>query len=218
MKLRLVDLPVLTRIDSPERRLYRTPEGNEYPSVTTVLSIIPKPELDEWKDRVGHAEAERIAKAAANRGTILHKACEDFIYGKVPVFDMFEMDSQDMFRHARSVLDRIQVVHCIEGQLYSDKLKLAGSVDLVATIEDTIYVLDWKSSSRYKSASEISSYFMQGAAYAAMFYERTGILVKKMKICIISSELGLKEYDEPVGPWLKKFMEIRKEYQKLTGI
>lgn len=212
MRLELIDLPTLVRIDSETGRLYKTPEGNLYPSVTTVLSSIPNPDLESWKLAVGQKEAKRIGQNAANRGTVLHQACENYILGKKAQFGLFDLEAAELFRIALKVLTQLDVVYSLEGQLYSDRLKLAGSVDVVASINDIIYIIDWKTSSRYKSASEISSYFMQCAAYAAMFYERTGIRVKFMKVCILSSEYGLQEYNEPVHPWLLKFIEVNKDY------
>ena len=54
-------------------RLYETPEGNEYPSITTVLSIRNKQGLNAWRKRVGNDVANYISRTAAARGTGAHK-------------------------------------------------------------------------------------------------------------------------------------------------
>ena len=46
-------------------RLYETPEGNEYPSITTVLSIRNKQGLNAWRKRVGNDVANYISRTAA---------------------------------------------------------------------------------------------------------------------------------------------------------
>ena len=60
-------------------RAYETPEGKLYPSITTVLSVRNKKGLHEWRERVGHDVANYIARTAANRGTAVHKMCEDYL-------------------------------------------------------------------------------------------------------------------------------------------
>ena len=60
-------------------RLYETPEGNKYPSITTVLSIRNKQGLHEWRKRVGADVANYISRTAAARGTAVHHMCEDWL-------------------------------------------------------------------------------------------------------------------------------------------
>ncbi len=60
------------------RRHYMV-DGKPYPSVTTVLNHKPKPEIEAWKERVGHAEAELISYQAAERGKALHAICERYL-------------------------------------------------------------------------------------------------------------------------------------------
>jgi len=43
------------------KRFYLTPEGNKYPSVTTITSQHNKQSILEWRKRVGEAEANRIS-------------------------------------------------------------------------------------------------------------------------------------------------------------
>ena len=60
-------------------RLYETPEGNFYPSITTVLKNRGKQGLHEWRERVGEDVANYVARTAAHRGTKVHHMCEDFL-------------------------------------------------------------------------------------------------------------------------------------------
>ena len=59
------DLPELTTKTIDRKRYYITPEGKEYPSITTVLSVRNKQGLFEWRKRVGEDVANHIARTAA---------------------------------------------------------------------------------------------------------------------------------------------------------
>ena len=56
-----------------------TPEGNKYPSVTTVLSYFKKKGISEWRKRIGEEAANKIARQATMRGTNVHFLCEDYL-------------------------------------------------------------------------------------------------------------------------------------------
>ena len=56
------DVEMGTREVIDGKRVYVTPNGNVYPSITSILSLQSKPGLDEWKEKVGHAEASKIMK------------------------------------------------------------------------------------------------------------------------------------------------------------
>ena len=64
------DIPKLERDTAADgSRVYRTPSGNAYPSVTTVTGLLGKESIIAWRKRVGEAEANRISTTAAKRGT-----------------------------------------------------------------------------------------------------------------------------------------------------
>lgn len=212
------NIPSCLQLNLEDGRRYRTPEGKEYPSVTRVLGAAePSPYLTEWIASVGKEEANRIMHRAAVRGTKLHEACENHLLGKPTEWGMFDGEAQEMFKHCLPLLDRINNIHAIETGMWSDRLKVAGTTDLIAEIDGELSVQDWKSSTRYKGRDEIDGYFMQGSCYAYMFYERTGILVKRMDIHISSAEHGLISYSEKVSDWLPKFMDLRKKFLHLYG-
>ena len=69
----------LDRTDSPDGRRYLTLDGNAYPSVTTVLSILSEESIAKWRKRVGEEEANRIGGRAAARGTAVHSLIEKYL-------------------------------------------------------------------------------------------------------------------------------------------
>ena len=74
-----ITLPKMTRKTTEKGRKYFTPEGNAYPSITTVLSILSKDSIMRWRKRVGEEEANKISHQAATRGTSVHKLAEDYL-------------------------------------------------------------------------------------------------------------------------------------------
>ena len=58
-------LPQLDTKTVDKKRYYITPEGKEYPSITTVLSPRNKAGIMKWRKRVGEEVATHIASKAA---------------------------------------------------------------------------------------------------------------------------------------------------------
>jgi genome maintenance exonuclease 1 len=50
-------LEKLTRASVDGKRIYQTPSGEGYPSVTTVLGILGKEDIQKWRDRVGRSQS-----------------------------------------------------------------------------------------------------------------------------------------------------------------
>lgn len=209
----LIDLESIT---SDNGRLYVTPDGNKYPSVTTVIGATKKQSIIEWRKRVGEAEANRISSRAASRGTALHSMNEDYLNNifneekyKDKVLPLF------MFKHLKPFLDKINNIHILEGALYSDKLKLAGRVDCIAEYENELAIIDFKTSTEPKKREWIDNYIAQECAYAMMYYERTGIKVKKL-VTLIACEDGeiqiFQEYD--IMKYMKVLMEYIRAYEQ----
>jgi hypothetical protein len=72
-RLKLIDLPELVSETKSNGRFYTTPEGNVYPSVTTVLSATKdQTYLLEWKKRLGEAKANQESKRASDRGSTFY--------------------------------------------------------------------------------------------------------------------------------------------------
>ena len=61
------------------KRFYVTPDGNKYPSITTVLSGRNAEGLIKWRERVGNDVANQIMRTAAKRGTAVHELAENYL-------------------------------------------------------------------------------------------------------------------------------------------
>ncbi len=210
------DIPKLKRIDSEAGRVYQTPTGKAYPSVTSVTGLHGKEAFFEWRRRVGEEEANRIAARAANRGTRVHTLCEDYLRNEEPNVSMFDVEA---FKSLRPELDKINNIHCLETKLYSDYLEVAGTVDCIAEYNGKMSIIDFKTSKRLKDRDDIHGYFMQTAAYAVMFEERTGIPVSKLVIL-----MAVDDHDTPAvfiekrDDWIGNFIDLRKEYKRIKNV
>ena len=185
------------------KRFYQTPEGNTYPSVTSVTGLYNKKEILEWRKRVGEAEANRISTKASSRGTRVHKLCEDYLNNELNT-DRYMPDSVGMFKSIQPIIDQyVDNIHAIEAPLYSDYLRVAGRVDCIAEFDGKLAIIDFKTSSRQKSEDKIQNYFMQCAADAVMFEELTGIPVPRLAIIMAVDsdhpQLFVKKRNDYIG-------------------
>ncbi len=202
----------LKSVTTDNGRYYTTPEGEEYKSVTTLISHFTKQKILEWRRRVGEETANRISARASNRGTAMHSMIEDYLNNK-----FIEEQYKDkvlplmLFKILKPVLDNINNIHSLEGSLYSDILKLAGRVDCIAEYNGELAIIDFKSSTTEKERGWIDHYFVQACAYAMMYYERTGVKVKKLVILISCEDGGVQVFEEYN---LKKYMKILYQYIK----
>ena len=114
-----------------------------------------------------------------------------------------------MFQTAKSELDKIDNIHCLETFLYSHYLGLAGRVDCIAEYEGELAVIDFKTSTKLKQENYIEHYFVQETAYAAMFLERSGIEVKKI-VTLIATEEGSVQVFQKYN--LDDYLRLLKSY------
>lgn len=210
------DLPKLERDTKPDgTRVYKTPSGKSYPSVTTVTGLHAKQGIMEWRKRVGEAEANRISTTAANRGTRIHQFCEDYLLGNDVNPDIFDAE---MFSSIKEWLDDIDNIHALEDPLYSDHLEVAGTVDCIAEFQGKLSVIDFKTSSRPKERDDIHNYFMQTSAYAVAFEERTGIPIGRLVIIMAVENDYPRLFIEKRDNWVAGFKKLRLDYKNLKNI
>jgi len=201
----------LNRTDAKDGRRYLTLDGNSYPSVTTVLSLINKDKIMEWRKRVGEEKANQIGTQAANRGTAVHNIIEKYINNE---------DTSDFMPHVQQSLQNLKPlidkhvtkVFATECPLYSDHLKLAGTCDCIAEWDGVPTILDWKTSRRPKKKTDIPNYFMQLAAYAVMWEERTGMPCNNTRIVMDVDNFHPVMYKETRDDWIDEMIKWRDIY------
>lgn len=210
------DFPKLERETAPNgSRVYKTPSGKAYPSVTTVTGLHSAKGIAQWRARVGEAEANRISGKASARGTRIHQYCEDYLRGNVFEADMFDLE---MFNSIKFWLDDINNIHALEDPLYSDFLQVAGTVDCIADFQGKLSVIDFKTASKPKDRDDIYNYFMQTAAYAVAFEERTGIPIGRLVIIMAVENDDPRLFIEKRDNWIGGFRKLRLDYKNLKNL
>jgi len=194
-------------------RLYQTPEGNKYPSITTVLSVRNKQGLMEWRKRVGDEVANHISRTAAARGTKVHHMCEDYLNNVHLNFPNIWKEHRKnflpycLFTQLKSVLVNIDNIYAQEAGLYSDKYKVAGRVDCIAEYKGTLSIIDFKTSTKEKNDEWNENYYIQGSAYAEMFGERTGIEISQVVILVVTEDGTVQEFIKDKKDYLGRLSE-----------
>ena len=201
----------LDRTDAKDGRRYVTLDGNNYPSVTTVLSLIHKDKIMEWRKRVGEEKANQIGTQAANRGTAVHNIIEKYINNE---------DTSDFMPHVQQSLQNLKPlidkhvtkVFATECPLYSDHLKQAGTCDAIVEWDGVPTIVDWKTSKRPKKKVDIPNYFMQLSAYAVMWEERTGMACNNTRIVMDVDNFHPVMYKENRDNWIDEMIKWRDIY------
>ena len=207
----LVSLSPLERTEIDGRRYYTTP-GGVFPSVTTVLGEkMDKTAIEEWKQRVGKEEAERVSRQATVRGSAVHKLCEDYLMNQ-PIDPRRVMPFNMMtFKTIKPVLDQnVDVVYGIEAPLYSKRLNTAGTTDLLARFNSINSVIDFKTSKKQKKEEWIESYFIQAACYSMMAEELTGLEFPQIVIIISNDEYEVQTFVKKRDDYRDRVLEIFK--------
>mgnify|MGYP003965743891 FL=1 len=216
-KHELVQLKELNTKSSDTGRFYETPEGQSYPSVTTITGLLSKASILAWRQRVGDSKADAITKAATTRGNKVHKMAEMYLRNEMASqINLFEDPMphiENMFFQLTELLDNsIGIINAIEAPLYSDQLKVGGRVDVIAEWDGELAVIDFKTSSKPKKESWIDGYFMQSSAYALMFEELTGIKINKIVIAIAIENNRSQVFIKDSTEYLQQFIDLRKTY------
>lgn len=203
----------LDAVTSETGRLYETPDGVKYPSITTVLSILSEEGIRKWKERVGEEEAAKISYRASTRGTAVHEIIEKYIDNIESFKDGYTPNIIASFLAVKPILDnRIRRVFAQEAPLYSKHLGVAGRVDCVAEFDGVLSIIDFKTSRKLKKKEYITNYFMQESAYAIMWEERTGMpIVQLVTIIAVDDEMP-QVFIEHRDNWTKPLLETIKKY------
>lgn len=200
-----------------ERR-YSTPDGEKLPSVTTILDATKSEEskkaLQEWRNRVGHKQAQAITTEAAGRGTRMHKWLENYIKtGSTgePGSNPYSIQSHKM---AQSIiyqgLSKCNEFWGTEVPLYFPKI-YAGTTDLVGVHDGSPAIMDHKQSNKLKKREWIEDYFLQLAAYANAHNEVYGTNIKKGVVFMCTADniyqefiIEGSEFDSYTDKWFKR--------------
>jgi predicted RecB family nuclease len=130
------------------------------PRVTTILDVRNKPELTDWKLRIGPEEAERVSKTATDLGTTVHNAIERFLadltfylpedYTVTLMGKPVVKSPQKLFNGFKNWYDTYQPTEIyIEQAVCDHDLGFIGRTDLIAKIDGKWYIVDFKTSKKF---------------------------------------------------------------------
>ena len=211
----MINFPELKTKTVDRKRFYVTPEGNEYPSITTVLSPRGKEGLMKWRKRVGEKVANHICNKAATRGTKVHKMCEDFLNGEDMTHHKKDFLPYCLFNELKDkTFDNINEVIGQEVTLYSDKYKVAGRTDFIAEYNGELSIVDFKTSTNERKDSYNENYYIQTAAYAEMFEELTGKPINQIVILVVTENGTVQEFIKDKQEYLPLLEETLEEWYK----
>jgi len=164
----------IIRITTPDERWYKK-KGDVLwrPSSSWICEYLPKGiAFYKWLASTGWDEAEAIKEAAGNRGSKVHHAIERLLLGNpVTIEDRFQdsngeeaeltveeweclLGFQNWFIEARPK------VIATEQTVFNDEEWYAGTLDLIAKIDDQVYIIDFKTSQNIHLShqAQLSSY------------------------------------------------------------
>ncbi len=172
-------------------------DGVPYPSVTSVLSVMDKPQLQHWRvsqvvkwiemqwqpgqaydaDHIASIlsrsiyAADRKASAAREIGSRVHLAAEAF-FTAGERFDVSRerIETKNAVESLYAWIEDVKPEsEHVERKICSLEHRYAGTADLIGRINDRLTVVDFKTSSRI-----FDDYYVQLAAYAVAYQEETG--------------------------------------------
>lgn len=217
-----MNLPKLEREEIDGVRYYKIPGEDKLSrlvSITSVTSFHNRHIFENWRKKVGEEEASRVNKRATSRGTDMHSLVENYLSNtQLPEVQPI---SHFLFKIAKEKLNNINNIYALESSLYSKQLGIAGTVDCIAEYNGELAIIDFKTSKKPKPRQWVEHYFVQCAAYACMFYEITGVPVKKLVIlmacedgdCVIYEEYDKMKYIRLLNDYIREFVQSKlKEY------
>ena len=197
-------------------RFYETPTGEKYPSITTVLGKQPGKQkgLQEWRERVGVAQAQIISGKAARRGSVFHNIVENYLQDNdISDFKQQNFMAWCMFGEMKSHLDeKINEVVLQEQTMFSSKFKVAGRCDLIGVYKDKLSVVDFKTTTTTKKEEWIGDYFIQCAAYASMFEEHTGEPVEDVVIMMVAEDGEVQLFEKKTADYLPQLEVLMDDF------
>ena len=211
----------LKQINQNGKRVYETPQGDKIPSVTTILSKTKDmTHLNEWKQRVGEEQAQRIVKEASGIGSAMHNNLEKFLCGeeRVPGTNLVHQQANSMANQIiHNALVDVNEVWGIEQALYFPGL-YSGTTDLVGVYKNNPAIMDFKQTNKPKKKEWVEDYYLQLVAYAEAHNEVYGTSIREGHIFMCSRDLNYQQFDlEPshYTYWLDKWLARVEQYYKL---
>ena len=197
------NLPLCKLDESNRSHVYTTPSGKKLTSVTTMLNKTKSEEskegLKNWRERVGEPVVKYIFSESTIIGTETHKLNENYI-NMIENNEKYHLLSHAHHYNFRPFLDKITNVYGVESKLFSEKLGLAGTADLIAEYDGKLSLIDYKTKRSLQRKDWMIDYFIQTTAYSVMWEEMTNQKIKQLVILVSSEKNTIQEFiDTPIN-------------------
>ena len=203
-------------------------DDEKLPSVTSILQATKSEEdkaaLENWKQRVGYKEANKIKTEASSRGTSMHSYIEDFLRGRIN--ESFFESNEQYKNMAKEIIDKgikgkLEEIFGMETTLRYPQ-KYGGTADLVGIYLGKEAIIDFKQANKPKKVDYIQDYFLQLGAYtlAHNVVYKTNITSGVILLCTVDNlfqdfkieEEELLMYQNLFLARVKKFNELKNLY------
>ena len=207
------EIPKIKQISVDGVRHYETPDGTLI-SITSLLKNFTPQGILDWRKSVGDEIADKVMRAATDRGSKVHEIIENCLSNK-PENDLVgnygELASR-MFSQMIPAIDKIDRIRALEQGLYSTKYGIAGRVDCIAEYDKELTVIDFKTATRKRD--EINeNYLVQASFYSIAWEERTGEKVNQITILTTTEDGKLDVYRDNPSNHIARLEEMIKEYK-----
>ena len=202
-----------TLLDREDGHWYHTKFDDVYPSISTILSATStedkKNGLKNWK--ANEPAHEYITKQSQHVGTQSHKIIEDYLSNNLSL-EEFDLLPIAHFNNLKPCLENISDVMCIEQRMYSDKLKVAGTSDLIAYYNGELSIIDYKTKRKPQIDDYMYEYYLQTTCYAQMFHEVTGQKINQIVILVSSEKNTRQEFIKTCDAYVEPMRERIENY------
>ena len=207
------EIPKIKQVNIDGVRYYDTPDGTLI-SITSLLKNFTPEGILEWRKAVGEEVANEVMRAAADRGSKVHKIIENCLSNK-PENDLVGNDGElaaRMFSQMIPALDKIDRIRALEKGLYSTRFGIAGRVDCIAEYDKELTVIDFKTSTR-KRDERNETHLVQASFYSLAWEERTGEKVNQIAILTTTEDGELDVYRDDPSNHVDRLEEMIEEYK-----
>jgi len=207
------EIPKIKQININGVRYYDTPDGTLI-SITSLLKNFTPEGILEWRKAVGEDVANEVMRAAADRGSKVHKIIENCLSNKSEndlVGNYGELAAR-MFSQMVPALDKIDRIRALEKGLYSTRFGIAGRVDCIAEYDNKLTVIDFKTSTR-KRDERNETHLVQASFYSLAWEERTGEKVNQIAILTTTEDGKLDVYRDDPSNHVDRLEEMIEEYK-----
>ena len=207
------EIPKIKQININGVRYYDTPNGTLI-SITSLLKNFTPEGILEWRKAVGEDVANEVMRAAADRGSKVHKIIENCLSNKSEndlVGNYGELAAR-MFSQMVPALDKIDRIRALEKGLYSTRFGIAGRVDCIAEYDNELTVIDFKTSTR-KRDERNETHLVQASFYSLAWEERTGEKVNQIAILTTTEDGKLDVYRDDPSNHVDRLEEMIEEYK-----